>query len=189
MSRFSAGIAEIVLIVADVPRSAAFYEEVVGLEPLSRTGDEWAWFLTGEPGTQQRLAVHKGSLLHEEHSPHPEGHRFGNIHFALDVPRNRFEAAVEHVRGKGVDVYGPEDFDWMKATAYYFYDPESSRASVKPSGSRGPRSVDCGGVLEIGLAGSVPGLRGRLQPGGSSAVRSPHSSGGKSGTCQSGSDP
>jgi catechol 2,3-dioxygenase-like lactoylglutathione lyase family enzyme len=126
MSRFSAGIAEIVLIVADVPRSAAFYEEVVGLEPLSRTGDEWAWFLTGEPGTQQRLAVHKGSLLHEEHSPHPEGHRFGNIHFALDVPRDRFEAAVEHVRGKGVDVYGPEDFEWMKATAYYFYDPDGN---------------------------------------------------------------
>ena len=51
MSRFSTGIAEIVLIVADVSKSAEFYEDVVGLEPVSRTGDEWAWFLAGEPGT------------------------------------------------------------------------------------------------------------------------------------------
>lgn len=63
MSRFTTGIAEIVLIVEDVARSAEFYEQVVGLEPVSRTGDEWAWFLAGDPGTQQRIAVHKGSLL------------------------------------------------------------------------------------------------------------------------------
>ena len=126
MSRFSTGIAEIVLIVADVPRSAEFYEEVVGLEPFSRTGDQWAWFLAGEHGTEQRIAVHKGSLLFEEHSPHPEGHRFGNIHFALVVPPDRFEAAVQHVRSKGVEVYGPERFEWMNATAYYFYDPDGN---------------------------------------------------------------
>ena len=30
---FSAGLAEIVLIVADVERSARFYAEIVGLEP------------------------------------------------------------------------------------------------------------------------------------------------------------
>ena len=40
MSRFSTVIAEIVLVVDDVPRSAEFYEHVVGLEPVSRTGDE-----------------------------------------------------------------------------------------------------------------------------------------------------
>jgi catechol-2,3-dioxygenase len=112
--------------VADVPRSAEFYEDVVGLEPFSRTGDEWAWFLAGEPGTEQRIAVRKGSLLFEEHSPHPEGQRFGNIHFALDVPRDRLDAAVAHVRSKGVEVYGPERFEWMNAIAYYFYDPDGN---------------------------------------------------------------
>ena len=125
MSRFSTGISEIVLIVADVPRSAEFYEQVVGLEPVSRS-DEWAWFLAGEPGTEQRIAVHKGSLLHEEHSPHPEGHRFGNVHFALEVPRDRFDAAVEHVKSKGVEVYGPTELEWMDATSYYFYDPDGN---------------------------------------------------------------
>src|SRR5947199_49274 len=80
----------------------------------------------GEPGTEQRIAVHKGSLLFEEHSPHPEGHRFGNIHFALDVPRDRLDAAVAHVRSKGVEVYGPEHVEWMNAIAYYFYDPDGN---------------------------------------------------------------
>jgi catechol-2,3-dioxygenase len=70
--------------------------------------------------------VHKGSLLHEEHSPHPERHRFGNIHFALEVPRERVHAAVEHVKAKGVEVYGPTPLDWMNATSYYFYDPDGN---------------------------------------------------------------
>jgi catechol 2,3-dioxygenase-like lactoylglutathione lyase family enzyme len=125
MTPFTSGVSEIVLIVEDVARSAEFYENVVGLEPVSRTGDEWAWFDTGAQ-QHQRLAVHKGSLLHEEHSPHPEGHRFGTVHFAFEVPRQRFDEAVEHVRSKGVPVYGPTELNWMNATSYYFYDPDGN---------------------------------------------------------------
>jgi catechol 2,3-dioxygenase-like lactoylglutathione lyase family enzyme len=126
MTRFTAGMSELVLIVDDVARSAAFYEDVVGLEPVSRTGDEWAWFDVGEPGARQRIAVHKGTLLHEEHSPHPEGHRFGNVHFAFEVPRERLADAVAHVQEKGVAVYGPTELEWMNATSYYFYDPDGN---------------------------------------------------------------
>ena len=42
------------------------------------------------------------------------------------MPRNRLETAVEHVEGKGVEVYGPTHFDWMNATSYYFYDPDGN---------------------------------------------------------------
>ena len=38
MSRFTTGLAEIVLIVDDVARSAQFYEQVVGLECFPTTG-------------------------------------------------------------------------------------------------------------------------------------------------------
>lgn len=124
MTRFTAGISEIVLIVDDVVRSADFYENVVGLEPISSPGDEWAWFEAG--CSRQRIAVHRGTLLHEEHSPHPEGHRFGSVHFAFEVPRERFEDAVAHVRSKGVPVYRPTTLDWMNATSYYFYDPDGN---------------------------------------------------------------
>ena len=126
MSLFTTGLAELVLIVEDVPRAAQFYREVVGLEPASEAYDEWAWFFAGDDGQPQRIALHRGALLFEEHSPHPAGERFGNIHLALEVPSARFDAAVEHVRGSGTAVYGPTRFDWMRATSYYFYDPDGN---------------------------------------------------------------
>ena len=125
MSRFVTGFSEVVLIVDDVRRAARFYEEVVALEPMSAADDEWAWFFAGDAAKQQRIAVHKGPLLFEEHSPHPEGHRFGNVHLALEVPRARLDEAVAHV-GERVEVYGPTRFDWMRATSYYFYDPDGN---------------------------------------------------------------
>jgi catechol-2,3-dioxygenase len=122
---FATGLAELVLVVEDVPRAADFYREVVGLEPESPAGEEWAWFFAGAPDRAQRIALHKGSLLFEEHSPHPEGHRFGNVHFALEVPRDRIDEAVAHV-ATTTKIYGPTRFDWMQATSYYFYDPDGN---------------------------------------------------------------
>jgi catechol 2,3-dioxygenase-like lactoylglutathione lyase family enzyme len=119
----SRGLAELVLIVEDVPKAARFYEEVVGLTVEHQTDDAWAWFWAGEVGAPQRVALHRGPLLHEEHSPYPEGERFGRVHFAFEVARDHLEAAVERVRAAGVAVYGPEEHDWMQSRAYYFYDP------------------------------------------------------------------
>ena len=58
----------------------------------------------------------------EEHSPLPEGARWGHVHFAFNVPRDRLSAAVEQVQSHGIAVYGPTHFDWMQAISYYFYD-------------------------------------------------------------------
>lgn len=60
----------------DVPRAARFYRDVLELAPASEVDEEWAWFWAGEPGTGQRLAVHRGTLLFEEHSPHRPGERW-----------------------------------------------------------------------------------------------------------------
>jgi catechol 2,3-dioxygenase-like lactoylglutathione lyase family enzyme len=126
VSLFTTGLAELVLIVEDVPRAAKFYREVVGLEPENPADEAWAWFFAGDSVKAQRIALHKGSLLFEEHSPHPAGHRFGSVHLALEVPRERFAEAVDHVRRSGTEVYGPTRFDWMSATSYYFYDPDGN---------------------------------------------------------------
>lgn len=119
---FSQGISEIVLVVEDVRQAARFYRDVIGLTPEEEADDTWAWFWAGTPGHGQRIALNKGALLFEEHSPHPAGERWGQVHFALQVPRDKLEAAVAHVRGKGVQVYGPRYFEWMQAQSYYFYD-------------------------------------------------------------------
>ena len=120
---FSVGLAEIVLIVRDLAAAARFYHEVVGLQPVKEAEADWAWFYAGEPGRFQRIALHTGTLLFEEHSPYPAGERFGRIHFALEVPPERLDAAAEHVREQGVEVYGPVIHDSARRS-YYFYDPD-----------------------------------------------------------------
>jgi len=122
----SLGLAEIVLVVEDVPAAARFYEDVVGLTPEQEPSDEWAWFWAGKEGVQQRIALHRGSLLFEEHSPYPEGERFGRVHFAFEVAREGLDVAVGRVRSAGVEVYGPVELAWMDAQSYYFYDPDGN---------------------------------------------------------------
>ncbi len=85
-----------------------------------------AWFWAGKVGPPQRIGLHRGSLLFEEHSPLPEGERFGRAHFAFEVARDELDEAVERVRSAGVEVYGPVEFDWMQASSYYFYDPDAN---------------------------------------------------------------
>ncbi|HEX9370649.1 MAG TPA: VOC family protein, partial [Roseiflexaceae bacterium] len=77
---FSTDLAEIVLIVNDVKAAAQFYRDVVGLTPEIEADDAWAWFWAGAPGQARRVALHKGTLLFEEHSPLPEGKRWGQVH-------------------------------------------------------------------------------------------------------------
>jgi catechol 2,3-dioxygenase-like lactoylglutathione lyase family enzyme len=122
----SVGLAEIVLIVEDVRRAADFYQEVVQLAPATEADEKWAWFWAGEPGVNSRIALHRGSLLFEEHSPLGEKPAWGPIHFAINVPRDEVEARSQHVRDRGVEVYGPKQFRWMGATSYYFYDPDAN---------------------------------------------------------------
>lgn len=123
-ARFSQGFSEIVLIVEDVSKSAAFYRDVVGLAVSEVETEDWAWFWAGSPDSTQRLGLHRGTLLFEEHSPYPAGQRFGRIHYAFHVPRAALDSAVAHVRAHGVEVYGPTHFAWMAALSYYFYDPD-----------------------------------------------------------------
>ena len=124
--RFSSGLSEIVLIVSDVPSAARFYRDVVGLQPETDADEGWAWFWAGEPGQPQRVALRNGTLLFEEHWPLPKGERWGRVHCAFRVPRERLADAVDNVRRQGVEVYGPVRFDWMSADSYYFYDPDGN---------------------------------------------------------------
>ena len=119
------GFSEIVLIVKDISKSKRFYEEVVDLTVESSDMD-WVWFYVGDRNGNQRLAIHKGKLLFEEKSPLPEGKRWGQIHFAFEVDRNDLEKTVTKVKDAGVEVYGPQQFNWMNAISYYFYDPDGN---------------------------------------------------------------
>lgn len=120
------GIAELVLCVADVVGTAVFYRDVVGLTPLTEATAEWAWFWTGAPDASARLALRHGSLLFEEHSPLPQGQRFGCVHYAFEVTNDALQPLLERLRQHQIPIYGPTHFDWMRATSHYFYDPEGN---------------------------------------------------------------
>ena len=53
----SVGLAELVLIVQDVPASTRFYKEVVGLTLENDPSDDWAWFWAGHEGKRQRATL------------------------------------------------------------------------------------------------------------------------------------
>ena len=120
------GISEIVLVVTDVLRSAAFYESAVGLVLEMPPTPEWAWFRCGPPEAPQRLGLRRGALLFEERSPRPAGQRWGAVHFALNVPRQDLADHIVRLRTAGAEVLGPTRFDWMRAESVYAYDPDGN---------------------------------------------------------------
>ena len=119
------GLSELVLVVDDVPRAAAFYRDAVGLTLEKEPDDDWAWFLLSEDPVQ-RLALARGPLLFEEKSPRSPA--FGGVHFALRVERAELDPALERLRAHGVEILGPTRFEWMNAESHYFYDPAGNLA-------------------------------------------------------------
>ena len=128
----TAELFEIVLVVKDVEKAAAFYREAVGLEPINPPSDGWASFWVGPKEENKWLGLRSGTLLFEEYSPRPEGKRFGPVHFALKLPDSEREAAIERLRSKGVAVYGPQDWKSgrFEGCSYYFYDLDDNLAEL-----------------------------------------------------------
>lgn len=52
--------------------------------------------------------------------------RRGQIRFAFHIPRQSLETAVKRVQAHGVAVDGPVYFEWMRASARYFSDPDGN---------------------------------------------------------------
>src|SRR5437763_12000714 len=98
------GMDHIVLNVADVERSVAFYRDVLGLG-IERL-DDWRAGKIGFPSV--RLSADALIDLVQAADAASE-HRCTNLnHFCLVIGDETLEPAIEHLRGRGVDVYtGP----------------------------------------------------------------------------------
>ena len=132
---------ELVLTVRDAEASGRFYAEVVGLEPIGDFGLGWASFWVGDKAGNRWLGLRQGTLLYEEHSPLPEGNRFGPVHFAFKLPESEMEKALERLRAHGVEVLGPERWGpgRFEGTSYYFYDLDANMLEFWfPSRAPGP---------------------------------------------------
>jgi len=105
------GVYEVAIRVKDLPRSEAFYRDILGLEEgLRDTRRPWLFLRTGG---QDGMVV-----LQEDQSDWP------SQHIAFTVAEADIERAAEILKEHGVEVRGPVTHDWMPAKSVYFADPD-----------------------------------------------------------------
>jgi lactoylglutathione lyase len=116
------GLFETHLTVRDVPRSVAFYRDVVGLPLALDLPERNAAFLwIGEPGRSMLGLWGIGSSVNSL-----------TLHIAFDVALADVVRAPERLRAQGVtplSFFGqptsePDVLAWMPAAAVYFEDPD-----------------------------------------------------------------
>jgi catechol 2,3-dioxygenase-like lactoylglutathione lyase family enzyme len=119
MARF--GLSELILRVSSVPRSVAFYRDVVGLAIERHSSEDWAWLWSGAPGELPRLGLTSKPLSFGA------AHCGGPAHFAIAVARAAIPAERARLQSLGIDVEGPVTFENWKADSIYFSDPDAHR--------------------------------------------------------------
>ena len=118
------GLSELILRVADVGRSVAFYRDVVGLALERQDSPTWAWFWSGAPGELPRLGLTSRPLSYGA------AHTGGPAHFAIAVPRAAVPAEKARLLSLGIEVEGPVTFQSWQADSIYFSDPDSNRVEL-----------------------------------------------------------
>lgn len=118
------GISEIVLVVKDVRWAAAFYQEVVGLKVDHPPDDKWCWLWAGAPGAPQRIGLTTGPLSFGAQ------HIRGPLHFALRIAPEELDAAMAHLKAKGIEFEGPVRFESWNARSIYFDDLDGNRVEL-----------------------------------------------------------
>ena len=110
------GVSELVLEVVDLEASERFYAGVLGLPVVERWHEREAiWVMAGD---RTRIGLWRPQVgLH--------GGRGGiHVHFAMHIPADRYDAAVEHLRGQGQRVV--EQAFNNRGRAAYVDDPDGN---------------------------------------------------------------
>jgi len=115
------GLSELILVVADVDASFAFYRDVVGLAVDDASSPTFKWLWAGPPGRAQRIGITAGPLSYGA------GHVRGPHHFAFGVARDRIPALKARLEAHGLAVEGPVTFRFWNAESIYFDDPDRNR--------------------------------------------------------------
>jgi catechol 2,3-dioxygenase-like lactoylglutathione lyase family enzyme len=115
------GLSELILRVQNVPRSLAFYRDVVGLVPERQPSEDWAWLWSGAPGALPRLGLTSKPLSFGA------AHCGGPAHFAIAIARAAVPAEKARLEALGIEVEGPITFESWRADSIYISDPDAHR--------------------------------------------------------------
>jgi catechol 2,3-dioxygenase-like lactoylglutathione lyase family enzyme len=115
------GIAHFSIPVSDVDRSVKFYTEIVGCKYLSQRPDKGITFL--DAGGVCVLLIKRDAPIIKGPLEMSDG-----VHHAFMIEAAQYQAAVDGLRAKGVDVFFEEDrrggtIDGPRA---YFRDPDGT---------------------------------------------------------------
>lgn len=113
------GIVELTLEVRDLEALETFYSDVFSMRVLKREDDR-VWL---EAGPQARL----GLWLPGEKEFGDEGGR--HVHYAFSAEPGTLDALVEHIRGRGIPLRGPEEHPGGDRSIY-LEDPEGNVVEV-----------------------------------------------------------
>jgi catechol 2,3-dioxygenase-like lactoylglutathione lyase family enzyme len=128
------GIIETAIHVRDLPTSARFYQEVLGLE-LIESGERLCalsvagrhlFLLFLEGGTYEPLEIPGGTI-----PPHGGS---GPLHFAFAIDRDQVASWEERLREKGVAVESRVNWE-LGGTSLYFRDPDGHLVELATPGT------------------------------------------------------
>ena len=111
------GVYEVAIRVKDLPRSEAFYRDVLGLE-VGLRDERRPWLFLRTRGQTGML------VLQEDKGEWPAQH------LAFTVDADDIEGAAATLREHGVMVRGPVFHAWMPATSVYFVDPDGHQLEL-----------------------------------------------------------
>lgn len=126
-------LAHITLATRDVPRSAAFFTEVMGWLPVARPGniDRPAAWLTVAPGVELHLVEDPAF------EPSPFEQEFGR-HVAITVPREEFPGLKARLQARGATLIDPRRSTPFER--FFFRDPDGYVFEVLEDGHHEPRT-------------------------------------------------
>jgi catechol 2,3-dioxygenase-like lactoylglutathione lyase family enzyme len=115
------GVAHFSIPVSDVDRSTKFYTEIIGCRFLSQTPDKGITFL--DAGGVCVLLIKRPPPIQKGPPEMSNG-----VHHAFIIAADQYQAAVDGLRAKGVEVFFEEDrrggtIDGPRA---YFRDPDGT---------------------------------------------------------------
>ena len=121
-------IKETCIYVTDLQRTKEFYAYRIGLPLISLVEGRHVFFKAGSSVLLCFIA--EKTKLEKDLPPHGAS---GSVHFAFEVPRADYNAALQHLETAGIDVLHRQE--WKdNLRSFYFRDPDGNLLEVIEEG-------------------------------------------------------